>query len=56
MRHALSLGARRRRPERRTKIVATVGPASWDQPALEQMIAAGADVFRLRSGSNGAIR
>ncbi len=32
---------------RRTKIIATVGPASWDPPVLEQLIAAGADVFRL---------
>ena len=32
---------------RRTKIVATVGPASWDPPVLEQMIRAGVDVFRL---------
>jgi pyruvate kinase len=33
--------------DRRTKIVATVGPASWERGVLEQMIAAGADVFRL---------
>jgi pyruvate kinase len=33
--------------ERRTKIVATVGPASWEEPVLEQLIGAGADVFRL---------
>jgi len=32
---------------RRTKIVATVGPASWDPAVLEQMIIAGVDVFRL---------
>jgi pyruvate kinase len=32
---------------RRTKIIATVGPASWDQLVLEQLIEAGADVFRL---------
>jgi pyruvate kinase len=32
---------------RRTKIVATVGPASWDPSVLEQMIVAGVDVFRL---------
>lgn len=32
---------------RLTKIVATVGPASWDPPVLEQMIIAGVDVFRL---------
>jgi pyruvate kinase len=33
--------------DRRTKIIATVGPASWDLGVLEQLIAAGADVFRL---------
>lgn len=32
---------------RRTKIVATVGPASWDPPVLDQLIEAGVDVFRL---------
>lgn len=32
---------------RRTKIVATVGPASWDPPILEDLIRAGVDVFRL---------
>ncbi|MDQ2622318.1 MAG: pyruvate kinase, partial [Actinomycetota bacterium] len=32
---------------RRTKIVATVGPASWDPPILGQLIEAGVDVFRL---------
>ncbi len=35
------------RTERRTKIIATLGPASWDQPVLAQLIDAGADVFRL---------
>jgi pyruvate kinase len=38
---------------RRTKIVATVGPASWDASVLEQMIAAGADVFRLNFSHAG---
>jgi pyruvate kinase len=33
--------------ERRTKIIATVGPASVEQPILEELIAAGADVLRL---------
>jgi pyruvate kinase len=33
--------------ERRTKIIATVGPASVDSAVLEQLIAAGADVLRL---------
>ncbi|MBN8869048.1 MAG: pyruvate kinase [Solirubrobacterales bacterium] len=32
---------------RLTKIVATVGPASWDPAVLEEMILAGVDVFRL---------
>jgi pyruvate kinase len=38
---------------RRTKIVATVGPASWDPGVLEQMIGAGADVFRLNFSHAG---
>ena len=38
---------------RRTKIVATVGPASWDSHVLEQMIVAGADVFRLNFSHAG---
>jgi pyruvate kinase len=32
---------------RRTKIIATVGPASWDIEVLTDLIEAGADVFRL---------
>ena len=32
---------------RRTKIVATIGPASEDPAALEKVIRAGADVCRL---------
>jgi pyruvate kinase len=32
---------------RRTKIIATVGPASWDDEILLGLIEAGADVFRL---------
>jgi pyruvate kinase len=32
---------------RRTKIIATVGPASWDTGVLVQLIEAGADVLRL---------
>lgn len=42
--------------ERRTKIVATVGPASWDPPTLERMIAAGTDVFRLNFSHAGPER
>jgi pyruvate kinase len=41
---------------RRTKIVATVGPASWSSGVLEQMIAAGADVFRLNFSHAGPER
>jgi pyruvate kinase len=37
----------RARRGRRTKIIATVGPASWDGDVLAQLIEAGADVFRL---------
>jgi pyruvate kinase len=32
---------------RRTKIVATIGPASWDEKSIEALIRAGANVFRL---------
>src|SRR6478735_4290148 len=32
---------------RRTKIIATVGPASWDDDTLVRLVEAGADVFRL---------
>ncbi len=39
--------------ERRTKIVATIGPASWERETVEQMIAAGADVFRLNFSHAG---
>jgi pyruvate kinase len=39
--------------ERRTKIIATVGPASWDRGVLEQLISAGADVFRLNFSHAG---
>jgi len=37
----------RSEPKRRTKIVATVGPASRDPEMLEALIRAGVDVFRL---------
>jgi pyruvate kinase len=42
--------------ERRTKIIATVGPASWEPSVLEQLIAAGADVFRLNFSHAGPER
>jgi pyruvate kinase len=32
---------------RRTKIIATVGPASWDEDVLARLVEAGADIFRL---------
>jgi pyruvate kinase len=35
------------RRARRTKIIATVGPASWDRGVLEALTDAGVDVFRL---------
>jgi pyruvate kinase len=41
---------------RRTKIIATVGPASWDPRTLEQLIAAGTDVFRLNFSHAGPER
>ncbi|HKJ36178.1 MAG TPA: pyruvate kinase [Solirubrobacterales bacterium] len=34
-------------PERRTKVVATIGPASRERETLVELIEAGADVFRL---------
>jgi pyruvate kinase len=42
--------------ERRTKIIATVGPASWEAGVIEQLIAAGADVFRLNFSHAGPDR
>jgi pyruvate kinase len=42
--------------ERRTKIIATVGPASWDPAVLEQLIGAGTDVFRLNFSHAGPER
>ena len=41
---------------RRTKIIATVGPASWAPEVLEQLVAAGADVFRLNFSHAGRER
>jgi pyruvate kinase len=41
---------------RRTKIIATVGPASWDPKVLERLVAAGADVFRLNFSHAGPER
>jgi pyruvate kinase len=42
--------------ERRTKIIATIGPASWDVGVVEQLISAGADVFRLNFSHAGPDR
>ncbi|MGN6258439.1 MAG: pyruvate kinase [Solirubrobacterales bacterium] len=42
--------------ERRTKIIATVGPASWAPEVLEQLVAAGTDVFRLNFSHAGRER
>src|ERR1700753_2418940 len=39
--------------DRRTKTSATVAPASWDIGVLEQLIAAGADGFRLNFSHAG---
>ncbi|HKF81478.1 MAG TPA: pyruvate kinase [Solirubrobacterales bacterium] len=41
---------------RRTKIIATVGPASWDPTVLERLVAAGADIFRLNFSHAGPER
>jgi pyruvate kinase len=41
---------------RRTKIIATVGPASWAPEVLEQLVEAGADVFRLNFSHAGQER
>jgi pyruvate kinase len=41
---------------RRTKIIATVGPASWAHEVLEQLVAAGTDVFRLNFSHAGRER
>lgn len=41
---------------RRTKIIATVGPASWEPGVLERLVAAGADVFRLNFSHAGRER
>ncbi len=36
-------------PFRRTKVVATLGPASADRPVLRRLVQAGVDVFRINS-------
>ncbi len=41
---------------RRTKIIATVGPASWEPDVLERLVEAGADVFRLNFSHAGPER
>src|SRR3954452_2645084 len=41
---------------RRTKIIATVGPASWQPQVLGQLVEAGADVFRLNFSHAGRVR
>jgi pyruvate kinase len=41
---------------RRTKIIATVGPASWEPAVLEQLVEAGTDVFRLNFSHAGRER
>jgi len=41
---------------RRTKIIATVGPASWAPEVLERLVATGADVFRLNFSHAGQER
>ncbi|TMK58611.1 MAG: pyruvate kinase [Actinobacteria bacterium] len=41
---------------RRTKIIATVGPASWAPEVLEKLVAAGTDVFRLNFSHSGRDR
>ncbi|HUS58605.1 MAG TPA: pyruvate kinase [Planctomycetota bacterium] len=33
--------------QRRTKIVATIGPATWERPRLEEILRAGVDIVRL---------
>ncbi|MFO7271418.1 MAG: pyruvate kinase [Sphaerobacter thermophilus] len=40
------------RRTRTTKIVATIGPASWDAQTLERMIRGGADVIRINTAHN----
>jgi len=41
---------------RRTKIIATVGPASWEPAVLERLVEAGTDVFRLNFSHAGRER
>jgi pyruvate kinase len=40
---------------RKTKIVATVGPASWDVTILKQLIHSGVDVFRVNAAHNDVV-
>ena len=41
---------------RRTKIIATIGPATWEPDVLEELIRAGADVLRLNFSHAGPDR
>ncbi|MGI9457199.1 MAG: pyruvate kinase [Aeoliella sp.] len=41
------------RDRARTKIVATVGPASWDPVCIAELVASGVDVFRLNMAHAG---
>src|SRR5215203_5240887 len=43
-------------PGRRTKIIATVGPACWKPAVLERLVEAGTDVFRLNFSHAGRER
>jgi pyruvate kinase len=40
-------------PTKKTKIVCTIGPASWEQPVLEQMIQAGMNIARINLAHGG---
>jgi len=44
------------RRRRRTKVVATLGPASSDRVTIERLFAAGADVFRINMSHTNSER